>query len=74
MFELTTAVVAYCGLVAALYLGLWLYYDRRDRARFEGVRRKHAFHCVRCNHLYAASVGHTSACPRCGYENERLRF
>ena len=49
MFELTTAAVIYCVLVAAVFLGLWLYYDRRDHRRFERERRKIVFHCIRCN-------------------------
>ncbi|MBE7537484.1 MAG: hydrogenase nickel incorporation protein HypA [Opitutaceae bacterium] len=75
MFDLTGAVVVYCGLVAALYLGLWLYYDRRDRTRFDRPRRKHVFFCVRCRHLYAtASDADRVPCPRCAHENARLRF
>ena len=75
VFDLTTAVVVYCGLVAALYLGLWLFYDRRDRTRFERPRRKHAFFCIRCNQPYAAaSDDERVPCPRCAYENGRLRF
>ncbi|MBX7121245.1 MAG: hydrogenase nickel incorporation protein HypA [Opitutaceae bacterium] len=75
MFDLTTAVVVYCGLVAALYLGVWLYYDRRDSARFDRPRRKHVFFCVRCNEPYAAATdAERVPCPRCGYENSRLRF
>lgn len=75
VFEFTTATVIYCMLVAAVYLGLWFYYDRRDRRRFEAARRKHAVHCVRCNHVYAAPYGmEVSPCPRCGHSNMRLRF
>lgn len=75
MFELTSAVVIYCTLVGGLFLGLWLYYDRRDHARFEGERRKATFHCIRCDALYTAAAGTDLAkCPRCAYENTRLRF
>lgn len=75
MLELTTAAVGFCMLVAVLYLGLWIYYDRRDRSRFEAARRKHAFHCVRCNSVYASAQGSdVVACPHCGRENVRLRF
>lgn len=75
MFDLTTAAVGFCVFVAVLYLGLWLYYDRRDRRRFDALRRKHAFHCVRCNEVYASPEGNEVAvCPRCGRENARLRF
>ena len=73
--DLATVTVVYCLLVAALFLGLWMFYDRRDHALFEHARRKSTFMCLRCHHLYGAS-GQPDACrcPRCGYENSRLRF
>ena len=75
MFELTTAVVIYCVLVGAVFLGLWLYYDRRDHRRFERERRKTVFHCIRCDALYTAPAGmELCKCPKCGHENARLRF
>jgi DNA-directed RNA polymerase subunit RPC12/RpoP len=75
MFEPTTAVVIYCVLVAAVFLGLWLYYDGRDHRRFERERRKTVFHCIRCDAVYTAP-GDTPLCkcPKCGHENTRLRF
>jgi uncharacterized iron-regulated membrane protein len=75
MFDFTTAVVVYCALVGAAFLGLWLWYDRRDHRRFEAERRKTAFHCIRCDALYAAPAGtELSPCPKCGHENARLKF
>jgi hypothetical protein len=75
MFELTTATVIFCVLVAAVFLGLWFYYDRRDHRRFELERRKTVFHCIRCDALYTAPTGTAlSKCPKCGHENGRLRF
>ncbi len=75
MFELTTATIIYCGSVAAVFLGLWLYYDRRDHRRFERERRKTTFHCIRCDALYTAPMGsELFKCPKCGHENARLRF
>ena len=75
MLPLTLAVVVYCLLVAAIFLGLWLYYDRREHARFELERRKATFHCIRCDALYSAPGGTELAkCPRCAHENTRLRF
>lgn len=75
MFELTTAAVIYCVLVAVVFLGLWLYYDRRDHRNFELERRKGTFHCIRCDALYAAPVGaERCPCPKCGHDNVRLRF
>lgn len=75
MFDLTTATVIFCALVASVFLGLWLWYDRRDHRTFEGERRKTTFHCIRCDHLYAAVAGtEVSPCPRCKHENGRLKF
>ncbi len=75
MFELPAAAVIYCVLVAAVFLGLWLFYDRQDRMRFDRERRRTTFHCIRCDRLYTASQGtELCACPRCGHENARLRF
>ena len=75
MFEPTTATVIYCAVVAVVYLGLWLYYDRRDHRRFELERRKTVFHCIRCDAVYTAPSGtELFQCPKCGHENARLRF
>jgi hypothetical protein len=75
MFDLTTGVVIYSLLVAAVFLGLWFYYDRRDHLRFERERRKTTFHCIRCDRLYTAASGaELCKCPRCGFENTRLKF
>jgi len=72
---MTATVVIYCILVGLLFLLLWLYYDHRDHARFEQQRRRAAFHCIRCDCIYAApSRAELCACPRCGHENSRLRF
>jgi uncharacterized paraquat-inducible protein A len=73
--DFVAASLAYCFLVAGLFLGLGIYYDRRDHARFEAERRQASFHCARCGHLYAPK-GETdrSNCPRCAQENSRLSF
>jgi rRNA maturation endonuclease Nob1 len=73
--DLVTATVIYCFLVAGVFLGLWVYYDRRDHARFEAERRHVSFQCMNCRHLYAVQGEHPqSTCPRCGQQNDRLRF
>jgi hypothetical protein len=75
MFELATATVIYCAIVAAVFLVLWFYYDHRDHQRFELERRKTTFHCVRCDAIYPAPGRvELSPCPKCGHENSRLRF
>jgi hypothetical protein len=75
MFSFNTAVVCYCVLLAVVFVGLWLWYDRRDHRRFERERRKTTFHCIRCDTLYTARHGtELCLCPKCGYENARLKF
>ena len=75
MFDFATATVIYCVLVALGFLGLWMYYDRRDHRRFELERRKTTFHCIRCDTIYRAPPGQEFCqCPKCGHENTRLRF
>jgi len=75
MLDFTTAVMAFCVVVAGLFLALWLFYDRRDHLRFERERRRTTFHCIRCDRLYTAPQGTELAlCPRCGHQNARLRF
>jgi hypothetical protein len=75
MFAFPAAVAAYCVLVGAVFLGLWLAYDRRDNRSLERARRKAAFHCIRCDQLYTGTPGaELCRCPRCGHENMRLRF
>ena len=75
MLEFPIAVVVYCVLVAAVFLGLWLFYDRRDHMRFDRQRRRATFHCIRCDRLYTGPEGtELCTCPRCGHENARLRF
>lgn len=75
MFDITTAAVVYCLLVAGGFLGLWFYYDGRDHRQFELERRKTTFHCIRCDCLFTAPKGsELCKCPRCGHENARLKF
>ena len=75
MSAITTTVVIYCMLVGLLFLGLWIYYDRRDHARFEKHRRRATFHCIRCDRIYEAASGiELCRCPNCGHENTRLKF
>jgi len=73
--DLVSATVVYSCLVAIVFMGLWIYYDRRDHARFEAERRQVSFHCAHCGHLYAVQGSSpNSTCPRCGQNNDRLRF
>lgn len=73
--DLTAVAVAFCTIVGLVFLGLWLWYDRRDHQRFELQRGRTTFHCIRCDHLYTAPPGTAVChCPKCGHENARLRF
>lgn len=76
MLDFTSATVVYCVLVGAAFSGLWIYHDRRTHGRGGKARGKTAFHCIRCDAVYAlpgvrVEVGR---CPKCGRENMRLRF
>lgn len=69
------AAASFCFLVALFFLGLWKYYDRRDFQLFETERRKITFLCIRCDTLYTqGGRAETGKCPRCHFENARLRF
>ncbi len=57
-----------------LLLGLWLYYDRRDRRFFDQSRRRTTFHCLKCSHVYTSPETDLCPCPRCGHSNPPLRF
>lgn len=71
----TLDILLYGLCVIGLFLALWFYYDRRDRALYDAGRRKISFHCVRCNYLYTEPAGtDTAPCPKCGHENVRLKF
>lgn len=73
--DYTTAAVLYCFVLAGVFLGLWLYYDRRDHARFERERRRSSFHCIKCDKVYAPQGRpELCVCPACGHENARLSF
>ena len=75
MLDLTFGVVSYCVLAGLIFLGLWLWYDRRDHASFDVECRKTTFHCIRCGHLYAEKQGTELAlCPKCAHQNVRLKF
>lgn len=73
--DFTVAVVFYGVLALGGFLGLWLYYDRRDRSIYDVDRRKITFHCIRCDQIYTEKPGtETLPCPRCGHLNARLKF
>jgi len=73
--DLTAGVVSFCILALGFFFGIWIYYDRRDHALFEALRRKGTFHCIRCGSVYTFKAGtDTAVCPKCGHTNARLKF
>lgn len=76
MPDFTVASVVYCVLLGCIFGALWVYHERRSHAGGEKSRGSTAFHCLKCDSVYASHgvrVG-VSSCPRCGRENTRLRF
>lgn len=58
-----------------LFVGLWLYYDLRDRKYYDRKRLLSVYHCVRCGHLYSLrEMKKPAACTRCGFVNDSLKF
>ncbi len=56
-------------------LGLWLYYDRRDRILCDRQRFRHVYRCIKCGRLYERrGQREVAPCPDCDYANDRLRF
>ncbi len=73
--QFTLEILLYGLVVLGPFVALWWAYDRRDRRFYDEGRRKISFHCIRCDHLFTRPKGtETSACPRCGQVNQRLKF
>lgn len=73
--SLSVGALIYTLCALGLIIGLWWFYDLRDRALFDAERRKAIFHCIRCDKLYTALDGtETCPCPKCEFRNTRLRF
>lgn len=73
--SLTTPAALYIWSAVLVVLALYLYYDHRNGRRFARNRRKSAYHCVKCDHLYAANRDDAlHPCPRCGHPNGRLKY
>lgn len=72
--SLVVATFVYSLLVACVFVGIWIYYDKRDHDRFETERAQGSYHCVKCGHLYARHGRPArAACPRCKADNVRLK-
>jgi hypothetical protein len=75
VIDLTVGALIYIFSALALILGLWLFYDFRDKNIYEAERKKVIFHCIKCNKIYTGRQGvDVSCCPRCNFENGRLKF
>lgn len=75
VIDLTLGALIYIFSAFALLLGLWLYYDLRDKNIYEAERKKVIFHCIKCDKIYTGRQGaDVSPCPRCQFENARLKF
>lgn len=73
--DLTLGALIYIFSALTLIFGLWLFYDRRDMNLYEAERKKVIFHCIKCDKIYTGKQGvETSRCPRCSFENSRLKF
>lgn len=65
----------YVGAGMALIFGFWFYYDIRDYRLYQEVRDRVTYHCIKCGRIYTAHrEKEVSACPKCGFENARLKF
>jgi hypothetical protein len=76
MLDFATGALLWCGFTGLLFATLWLWYERRDRARLDQLRQRATFYCVQCASLYAAprTESETASCPKCGQANFRLKF
>lgn len=68
LFVFTTIGMLMIGLV-------WIYFDIRERRLYSIKRELHAFHCVKCGHIYGVRQSRAiSSCPKCGFRNSKLSF
>ncbi len=73
--DLSSLVLLYVSGGLVLMMGLWTYYDERDRRVYEQERAQSLFHCLKCGRLYSAPRHlREVACPGCGFENSKLKF
>lgn len=71
--ELFFVVITAAGLL--FFMGVWLFYDRRDKIYYDKQRQRKVYHCVRCGFLYTSKEeGINSNCPECGMTNTSLKF
>ena len=72
---LADGFLIYLLLGIGVSLGLWGYYDLRDKSLYQAERSKAVFHCVKCGKIYADKMGvKRSKCSRCQFKNTHLQF
>ena len=65
----------YFGAGFLLVFGLWIYMDHKDKLRSIPRQSKVIFHCIKCSQIYTGPhEGEEAECPRCSFNNARLRF
>ncbi|MDR2844727.1 MAG: hypothetical protein LBV28_01395 [Puniceicoccales bacterium] len=72
-FDIFAAIFLLAGLVVVC--GLWFFYERREAVLSDHRRINTVFHCVKCQLIYARPRRRENTpCPRCGFNNVRLKF
>lgn len=75
VIDLTVGALIYIFSAMALLIGLWLFSDLRDKNLYEAERKKVIFHCIKCDKIYTSRQGtEVAPCPRCQFNNARLKF
>ncbi len=65
----------YFGAGFFLVFGLWIYAEHKDKLRIIPRQSKVIFHCIKCSQIYTGPHGgEEEECPRCSFNNARLRF
>ncbi len=65
-----------CILFGLIFVfGLFFYYDRMDKKKYESLNNKVLFHCIQCSANYLGDKEQDKVpCPNCGCENIKLKF
>ena len=73
--SLADGFLVYLLVGMGMVIGLWLFYDIRDKNLYQSERSKTVYHCVKCGKIYADKMGVKQAdCPRCEFKNTHLQF
>ncbi|PDH28437.1 MAG: hydrogenase nickel incorporation protein HypA [Puniceicoccaceae bacterium MED-G30] len=73
--DVITFYLLYTGVGLLFVFGLWIYFDQKDKQRLIPRQSKVIFHCIKCSQIYTGAHGSEEGeCPRCHFNNSRLRF